>query len=284
MRRIKYIIGLTLIVAMAVSCQKEDELSPSEGYLFPPRPDTALEQSLYQIFGPYNSILEYRYIESLVPANWYYITPVKEDSVLSIAEFLRDFWILPLEDGSSQEFVKLHFPRLIFIVGSPAKNKDGSVVLGEAEGGTLIRFADMDSFDRTNKEWVRKQMGTAFHEYAHLLHQTFNMPNEFRRVTPDEYVLSGWKAINLEQARMKGMVSEYGTSSVFEDFAEIFSFYITEPDAKLNEFFIDVPGEIQLNMGKEVLRTKLRIIDRFLTGIGINVSTIRESFQAKING
>lgn len=284
MKLIKYIVGLILMVAVSVSCQKEDTLTPSGEELFSSRPNTALDQSLYRIFGPYNTILEYRYIESLIPSNWYYITPVKEESVLDIAEFLRDFWILPLEDGSSGEFVKAHFPRMIVIVGSPARKKDGSVVLGEAEGGTLIRFTEMDDFDRSNKSWIRRQMHTAFHEYAHLLHQTFNMPNEFRQITPNEYTLNGWQTVSVTQARTKGMVSPYGTSAVSEDFAELFSFYITETDEVLYTYFIDVEGEVQLNMGRQILRTKLQILNRFLLGIGVDLEAVRISFQTKLNG
>lgn len=287
MKKILKYAWLFVIATGLIACNDEEKLTPSGEDLFPPQEQTELDKQLAEMYKDYNSVVEYRYIKNFLPTDWYYIEPVSIDVVLPMAQLLKDMWIGPLEAGSSKEFVQAHFPRMIVLVGSPARNKDGSIVLGVAEGGTLIRFTEVNYFDDTNINWKKGQLETAFHEYAHLLHQTFNLPDAFRKVTPDSYTKNGWKAVTAKQALMKGMVSPYGTSAFAEDFAEIFSFYLSASEEELDYYFNQQPIEnaqdVELNKGRAYLAAKLNILLKFTDSIGLDMDKVREDLQSKLN-
>lgn len=285
-RLLKYVWLFAVVVGIS-SCNDDELLTPSGEDLFPPQEQTELDKKLVEMYADYNTIIEYRYIKNLLPKDWYYIEPVSIDLVQPMAEFLKDMWIGPLEAGSSKEFVQAHFPRMIVLVGSPARQKDGSVVLGVAEGGTLIRFTEVNYFDATNRDWKQAQLETAFHEYAHLLHQTFNLPDAFRQVTPESYTKNGWKAVTAAEALKRGMVSPYGTSAFAEDFAEIFSFYLSATDEDLDFYFNQQPvqsaQDVDFNKGRAFLATKLNILLKFTDGIGLDMDKVREDLQTKLS-
>lgn len=285
-RLLKYVWLFAVVVGMT-ACNDDERLTPSGEDLFPPQVQTELDKKLVDMYADYNTVIEYRYIKNLLPNDWYYIEPVSIDLVLPMAEFLKEMWIGPLEAGSSKEFVQAHFPRMIVLVGSPARQKDGSIILGVAEGGTLIRFTEVNYFDATNRDWKQAQLETAFHEYAHLLHQTFNLPNAFRQVTPDSYTKNGWRAVTAAEALMRGMVSPYGTSAFAEDFAEIFSFYLSATDEDLDFYFNQQPvrnaQDVELNKGRAFLATKLNILLKFTDGIGLDMDKVREDLQTRLS-
>lgn len=287
MKRLLKCVWLFAVVVGIASCNDDELLTPSGEDLFPPQEQTELDKKLVEMYADYNTIIEYRYIKNLLPKDWYYIEPVSIDLVQPMAEFLKEMWIGPLEAGSSKEFVQAHFPRMIVLVGSPARQKDGSVVLGVAEGGTLIRFTEVNYFDATNRDWKQAQLETAFHEYAHLLHQTFNLPDAFRQVTPESYTKNGWKAVTAAEALKRGMVSPYGTSAFAEDFAEIFSFYLSATDEDLDFYFNQQPvqsaQDVDFNKGRALLATKLNILLKFTDGIGLDMDKVREDLQTKLS-
>ena len=99
-------------------------------------------------------------------------------------------------------------------------------------------------------------------------------------------------AVNNTQAVMLGMVTPYGTSSVQEDFAELFSFYIVMPDYLIDERFVDKNPEDfpwyseedirALNQGSAILRVKLDILKKFLAEHGFDLETARNNLQEKL--
>lgn len=297
--RMKYIvqnIWLLLIVATLslVSCQKDTSLEASPYPLLPEIPNTQLDKSLNEIFAPYNCRVTYRYVENLLPRDWYFITPVEESKVLPISKFLHEYWLQCLEDGSSVEFVQKTCPSQIVLVGSPALQLDGRTeIMGQAEGGTLLRFTRCNDYDMTDIKWIEKQLTTAFHEYAHILHQTFRLPDEYRQITPQSYTKNGWMAVSDAEALMMGMVSPYATSSVQEDFAELFAFVIIQPDEmiqlylgeKKQEDWLNLTPEdlLALNKGSEIIRQKYVVLSNMLKEHNLDITKVRQSLQQKLN-
>ncbi|MDC1105145.1 putative zinc-binding metallopeptidase [Prolixibacteraceae bacterium] len=308
MKKITYIL-LVLLLGLSSCSKDEDALVPSDKPLFPHREITELDKQIIELFKGYNVRVEFRYIENLLPKEWYYITPPKEEIVFPICEMLFNAWLTPLVEGSSKEFVRQTFPKQIVLVGSQAKQKDGTVVLGQAEGGQLIRFTEANDFTETNVDWMRRQLHTAYHEYCHIIHQTFILPDEYREVTPDNYTQTGWRVVNLTTAITKGMVTPYGTSNASEDFVEMFSCYITYPQKNWDYIFNDetLPDDpvelipesqrkadpaalkaqveqamldlVKRNEGRTYIRKKFQILDKFLVKHGVNMHTIREEVQ-----
>lgn len=298
MKILKYNL-LLLCLALLCACHDEDKLTPSGETLFPADEPSALSDALREMFAPYNTRIQYRYVRNFIPDTWYYITPVKEELVMPVAESFLELWIKPLVAGSSEEFVRKYFPRMLVLVGSPALQLDGTQVLGEAEGGTLIRFTDINSYS-TSRSWVIEQLSTAYHEYAHILHQTFILPDKFREVTPESYTKNGWTVISGNDAVKKGMVTPYATSSVQEDFAELFAKYILLEDDLVQYwekeiiFVPDVTGKTeeeilaireeaaQWNAGCGLIRKKFKILSEFCESFGMDIRGVRKDFQAKL--
>lgn len=83
------------------------------------------------------------------------------------------------------------------------------------------------------------------------------------------------------------MVSPYATSAFAEDFAEIFSFYLSATDEELDYYFNQQPvnsaQDVDLNKGRALLMTKLNILVKFLDGIGMDIDKIREDLQNKLD-
>lgn len=300
MRYLKYIWLFAIIGAFSACTEDEDALTASTEDLFPPKQETEIDLKLKEMFAPFNTIVEYRYIKNYVDKDWYYITPPQEDLVVPMGQFLLDYWVGPLEAASSTEFVAQNFPKKIILIGSPAYKLDGSRVLGQAEAGTLIRYTEVNRFDLTDVEWMRMQLHTAFHEYAHILHQTFKMPDIYRAVTPDNYTKSGWQAVITPNEIERGMVTPYGTNSVADDFAELFAGYIIYSDEDMAYLLLDeeinfdpeqgpvtdldeIAPITRRNEGRAFIRTKLGIMNKFLKSVGFDLEQAREEAQQKLN-
>lgn len=290
----KKIIYILLFVLVFQSCRKdEDDLTASKEDLFPVKTESVLDLELRKIYGDYNTVIVYRYIKNFLPTDWYRITPMKEELVIPMAHFLFDYWVTPLELASNKAFVSKNFPKKIVYVGSPAYNLDGSRVLGQAEGGTLIRYTECNDLDLTNKSWMTMQLHTAYHEYGHILHQTFKMPDEYRKVTPNNYTKNGWRAISKKNAIERGMLTPYGTNGVADDFCELFAGYITYSDTALASLLEDeeitgltdpvaIGATYKRNEGRQFIRLKLSIMKKFLMSAGIDLDIIRTELQKKL--
>ena len=283
MNKLNHIITVLLLAFIMGACSEDDSVSPSDEALFPPSGNSEIDQLHRQMFGDYNTRVEYRYIKNLIPSDWYYITPAEEEKVIPFSELVVKMWLNPLIKGSSKEFIGLTFPKLLVYIGSPAYQQDGSRILGQAEGGTIIRFTEVNYYDEKNTTWINTQMHTAYHEYSHIIHQRFGLPNEFRKITPDSYVKSGWMTVSYREALQRGIVTPYGCSSVQEDFAEIFATYIIASDQNLAYYTEDVEpqstADVLDNQGRAILRQKLSIQKKYMKNIGINMEVIRETYQ-----
>ena len=287
-------IFLIFAFSFALSCTKEENLTNSVDSIFPEQDNSEIDDSLRKMYSPYNSIVQYKYIKNYYPNDWYSIIPIKEELVLEVANFLMDNFIKQLEKGSSLEFVKKTSPRRIIFVGSPAYKLDGTVVLGQAEGGTIITFTETNNFK--NSAIRTRMLHTAYHEYGHIVHQLFSLPDIYRTITPENYTLSGWQALSgLDAAIKRGMVSRYATKSINEDFVELFASYITFSQKDLDYLLIDevidpssqssaeVVNRIEKNEGREFIRIKLGILKKYLTKINFDIDTVRDEVQKKLN-
>src|SRR5690606_30477909 len=175
--------------------------------------------------------VRYRFVDRYVDRTKR-VTPPKLDVVQPMLEFLTDFWIKPFTDvANGNRFFKGHVPAEIILVGSPMFNNDGTVTLGTADAGARITLTEVNFIDVDDQDWVFRQLGTIYHEFAHIVHQRYNLPSGFQDVSPEGYTSAGsWYNLTEEQALQRGYVSPYATSSYNEDFAEIVAFLLYHPD------------------------------------------------------
>ena len=283
------------VVTLALSfssCDTEESIErPSEEKVFPIVEETKYDAQLENMFARYNMRIEYRYIKNLLPNNWHHITPIKEDLIVPVSRFLIDYWVSPLELSSSKDFVVKTLPNKIVLVGSPAYKLDGTRALGQAEGGTLVRLTNCNDYDLNDHAWIRAALRTAYHEYSHILHQTFVLPDGYRKLTPEAYSDAGWSRKTRSDAIKLGIVSTYGTKNVSEDFAELFSFFITAKQNEVDYVFNDEPIPVELteikdvmerNEGRKIIRKKFVVLNMFLEKIGLDIENTREELQKNI--
>ncbi|WP_461630842.1 substrate import-associated zinc metallohydrolase lipoprotein [Labilibaculum euxinus] len=252
------------------------------------------------------------------------VTPALRDLCIPMGDFIKDFWLAPFNmTEAGNEFMNEHFPPEIVFVGSPMWEPDGmSKILGYADAGARITFTEVNDFDLTNTTWLLQQLRTAEHEYGHIIHQRHNLPDGWKEVSPENYKSNNW--LNLagdvqasnprisREAITLGMVSNYGTLDVQEDFCELLSLYITsdkaafeerylthEPEAKYAQLdadgnpVLDKDGDpilldpaadaTEINAGRDIIAVKLKMIkDYYMEKFEIDLDQIRDEIMRKI--
>ncbi len=214
-------------------------------------------------------------------------TPPKLSVVRPMLDFLETYWIEPyvsVENG--RVFFENHVPPEIIFVGGPIL-QNGLRLLGTADAGARITLTETNFIDLENENWRDQQLQTIYHEFAHIVHQRYKLPNAFETITPSGYTSSGsWFVLSDEEALLRGYVSPYATSSPNEDFAETVAFYLFDP-----EFFENfVESEdcntddcLSRNEGREMIASKISaILSHYELVTGIELNDIRIIVQSRL--
>lgn len=283
---LKNLLSISFIMVSLLSCYPEEEINADQKVIEPST--DPLEIMIQNRFvDPYGVAVRYRYVDRYVDPTKS-VTPPREDVVEPMLDFLTKFWVEPflqVENGGS--FFISHVPAEIILIGSTMYNADGTVTLGTADAGARITLTEVNFVNETNQAWVFRQLGTIYHEFAHIIHQRYNLPTNFQNISPQGYTSEGsWFALNNEEALIRGFVSPYGTSSFNEDYAEIVAYLLFRPD--FYETYINdeedcaTPACIQRNEGRAKLRSKLSVIlPHYERNTGVDLLKVRELIQAK---
>jgi substrate import-associated zinc metallohydrolase lipoprotein len=231
--------------------------------------------------------VRYRYVDRYVDPTKR-VTPPKKELVEPLLNFLTDFWVNPfisVENG--EEFFKTHVPAEVVLIGSFIYNADGTVTLGTADAGARITLTEVNNIDESNMDWILRQLGTIYHEFAHIVHQRYNLPPNFQQISPQGYTSAGsWFNLTDDEALRRGFVSPYATSSFNEDFAEtaahvLFApeFYETYINEEENCTTVDC---MERNEGRALIRKKLSaILTHYEQNTGVDLLKVRALIQAK---
>ena len=236
---------------------------------------------------PYGVAVRYRYVDRYVDPN-NRVTPPRQNLVQPTLDFLTKYWISPyLEVANGEDYFRSTVPAEVVLIGSFIFNTDGTVVLGTADAGARITLTDINSIDEEDTDWLFRQLGTIYHEYAHIMHQRFNLPPGYQEISPQGYTSSGsWFTLSDDDALRRGFVSPYGTSSANEDFAEVVAFMLYEPD------FLDryvTPEEcddedcLARNEGRAMIRAKYNaILEHYEQNTGVDLMQLRARIQDRL--
>jgi substrate import-associated zinc metallohydrolase lipoprotein len=168
-------------------------------------------------------------------------------------------------------------------------NENGTVTLGTADAGARITFTNVNAIDLADEDWVLVQLHTVYHEFAHIVHQTYKLPPGFETITPQGYTSAGsWFVLSDEDALKRGFVSPYATSSPNEDFAETVAFYLFDKDFQDNFITLEdgcvSPECEERNAGRVKISEKLNSIRAHYEKVtGVNLDDVRASVQARLN-
>ena len=282
---------LTLIfigcVALLTACYPdEDVVAPVKEYPLSDEPlDVYIQENFVDEFGV---AVRYKFVDRYVDQNKR-VTPPKLTVVQPMLDFLTEFWIEPFTDvANGNRFFRSHVPAEVILIGSTMYNADGTVTLGTADAGARITLTEVNFVDIENQEWVFRQLGTIYHEFAHIVHQRYNLPPAWQEISPQGYTsLGSWYNLSEEEALQRGFVSPYGTSTFNEDFAEVVAFLLFRPDF-FTRFIDDEPNCatvdcVTRNEGRAKLRRKYNaILEHYEQNTGVDLLQVRAIIQSKL--
>lgn len=277
---------LILQVFVAGGCFEEEKLSVPVKNVDPSEDE--LDQYIQQNFiDEYGVAVRYKFVDRYVDPTKR-VTPPKLEAVKPMLDFLTDLWIEPfIQVENGEEFFRQHVPAEIVFIGSSIYNSDGTVTLGLADAGARITITEVNIIDTENMDWVFRQLGTIYHEFAHIMHQRYNLPPNWQEISPEGYTSAGsWYNLLDEEALQRGFVSPYATSSFNEDFAELVAFLLFHPD--FYEIYLTdescTTSECDArNEGRAKLRTKYNaVLNHYKQTTGVDLLDVREIIQAKL--
>ena len=247
--------------------------------------DLYIDENFTQEFG---MAIRYRFVDRYVRPTQR-VTPPRLEVVRPMLDFIDEYWIDPyLSVENGEEFFRNHVPAEIVLLGGLIYNEDGTVTLGTADAGAQITFTDVNSINLDDNNWLLLQLQTVYHEFAHIVHQRYKLPNAFETISPQGYTSAGaWFTLTSEEALQRGFVSPYATSSPNEDFAETVAYFLF--DANFEENYIlpepdcGSPECEQRNEGRKMIVQKLNsIIAHYEKVTGVKLEDVREVVQSKL--
>ena len=279
----KQLIGIFIALAtLSLWSCSEDDLDPNsifggtETGKVPNEFDTWL---LDNYTTPYNIEFKYRF-EDMESDDEYNLAPADYDKSIALAKFTKYLWLESYEELLGPEFIRTYCPRLMFLVGSPAYNTQGSIVLGTAEGGLKITLYNVNNISLTSinvdqlNYWYFKTM---HHEFSHILHQTKEYSTDFNEITPSNYQSTSWVNVSDQEALDMGFVSPYASSETQEDFVEIISIYVTHTA----EYWDNLVGSASAE-GQGYINQKLEIVKDYMTTTwNIDLDELRDIVQRR---
>ncbi|EGN58044.1 hypothetical protein PRBRB14_15580 [Hallella multisaccharivorax DSM 17128] len=236
------IIGLTTMLTVACS---EDDLSSQSIFTDTKEANDSTELDRWtkaNFTDPYNIRFYYRYNDKET-SSWYNVVPADYNKSVALAMMVKHVWMDAYTELMGKDFLKIYSPRVYQLIGSPQYSEDGSIVLGVAEGGvkvTLFRVNNIDidhpviDVDSPQPDTGAVPIDlnywffhTMHHEFCHILTQKKNYSTEFQTISTADYQASNWINVEDVNAPAKGFVSGYASKEYNEDFAEIYSTYVT---------------------------------------------------------
>ncbi len=227
----------------------------------------------------YNIEFKYRF-EDKESEHSYHLVPADYNKSIALAKLTKHLWLESYDELLGKDFLRTYSPRVMHLVGSPAYNSQGSIILGTAEGGLKITLYNVNNIDLDNIDiedlnyWYFKTM---HHEFAHILHQTKEYTTDFNLITPGSYQSSSWVNLSEKEALDMGFISNYASSETQEDFVEIISIYVTHT-AEYWDFLV---GQASPE-GQGFIEQKLAIVKDYMkTTWSIDLDELRDVVQRR---
>ncbi|MBO5537661.1 MAG: putative zinc-binding metallopeptidase [Prevotella sp.] len=262
MKKINYMLLIATVLALLSSCS-EDKLSGDTIFSeASPQRDAFDEWLLKNYTYPYNVDFKYR-MEDIESDMKYTLVPADSAKSAKLAIIVKYLWFDAYSEVINAEFVKLNVPRTIHLIGSPAYNSEGTMVLGTAEGGLKVTLymvnwltEDMLRDYATMNEYY---FHTLHHEFTHILNQKKPYDTSFDLITESGYVSGDWYMKTDNEAHTAGFVTPYAMSEPVEDYAEMMSVYVTSTPQEWNAIIADAGVE-----GARLINNKLEMVRSYM--------------------
>lgn len=273
---------LCMISFSLVACNNDDDIDTSHS-IFTDTP--TIEENAFDLWllknytYPYNIDFKYR-MQDIESDQKYKLVPAEYDKSVMLSKIIKHVWMEAYTELAGPNFVRSYVPKTFHLIGSPAYDSSGTMVLGTAEGGkkiTLYNVNDLDpneiDIDMLNKYYFE----TMHHEFAHILHQKRNYDPSFDRICEGKYIGTDWyqetdRDGGNTKAWKKGFVTAYSMSEAREDFVENIAMYVTHSEAYWNNMLAKAGEE-----GASIINEKFTIVYTYMLEIwGINLDDLRD--------
>nr|WP_320000302.1 putative zinc-binding metallopeptidase [uncultured Draconibacterium sp.] len=224
--------------------------------------------------APYNIRFLYR-MEDIESDMNYWLVPANYENSVKMANLVEYMCLDSYKEVAPDGFLERYFPKMIMLVGSPAYQNNGTMVIGTAEGGLKITLYNINNLDVTNTELLFEHyFRTIFHEFSHILHQTIDYSTDFDRISATQYVGDAWnEAWDTGESLKAGFISDYSSKEANEDFVELIAHYITHTEERWNEL-MEIAGE----SGSQIIGQKIDIVSSYLEqSWDIDIDALRDA-------
>lgn len=284
MKKYLYIAMLGLAVCLGLGSCSED--APSDPTNFPTTPveRNAFDQWLLKNFTyPYNVSFLYKMkdIESDMTKN---LVPTDSAKSTKLAIIIKYLWFDAYAEAIGPDFIKENVPRVIHLIGSPAFNSNGTIVLGTAEGGQKVTLYTVNSLtDENLKDYSYLNdyyFHTMHHEFTHILNQKIAYNKSFDKVTASGYVSGDWTNVEDVDAQKKGFVTAYAMEEGKEDFAEMLSTYVTSTPTQWEKILSTAGANMvdETLTARQAIEQKLSIVRDYMSkSWGLDIDKLRDA-------
>uniref|UniRef100_UPI00402805B1 zinc-binding metallopeptidase n=1 Tax=Prevotella sp. TaxID=59823 RepID=UPI00402805B1 len=284
MKKYLYIAMLGLAVCLGLGSCSED--APSDPTNFPTTPveRNAFDQWLLKNFTyPYNVSFLYKMkdIESDMTKN---LVPADSAKSTKLAIIIKYLWFDAYAEAIGPDFIKENVPRVIHLIGSPAFNSNGTIVLGTAEGGQKVTLYTVNSLtDKNLKDYSYLNdyyFHTMHHEFTHILNQKIAYNKSFDKVTASGYVSGDWTNVEDVDAQKKGFVTAYAMEEGKEDFAEMLSTYVTSTPTQWEKILSTAGANMvdETLTARQAIEQKLSIVRDYMSkSWGLDIDKLRDA-------
>lgn len=287
----------TLLISILLSCSvmfsgcnKEDKLDSKSVFVDSEIPKNALDNYLYNNYTkPYNVQILYKYNDN--ESNMTYrLVPAPYDASIRLSKLMLFLVMDPYSEvtGSTQ-FLRSNFPNIITYTGSVPVQTNGVIILGTAESGTKVSLYNLLELNETtgkNSQFLTNGFfKTVHHEFQHILNQNKPYPSNFREISGSNYIEDEWNTkypnntVGIGSAIAAGFISPYASKADTEDFAELYSFYVTRSQA---DFDAMLNVENSTAAGRTLILSKLAIVKSYMKSEwGIDMDILRANIIAR---
>ncbi len=303
MKQYIYILGLLLLA----SCYKEkdlmDESVVDKNAVI--QNSTELDSWIYDNFTqPYNIEIKYRWDKNaLEPGSFTY--PPKQEKIQEVLEAVKFilFETYTLPNIGKKDFMKGKSPVRIYMYGGQNLDYNGVELISKPNSSAvemnIYNVNDFDAKDETKVFILARSIHTQF---AKRLMELFPYDRDkFMNISKKRYLSStaGIEMLDLTQKKLfeisgyankRGFFTQHSRISPEDDFAEIISITLTNPQTKINEALnnaktpYDAAGDQEVQQiyneeakqaYKEITEKKDMVYDYFEKEIGINIKRMQ---------
>ena len=288
MKIIKKHISYSLLALTTVclgACNNNDEIDTANS-IFSTEP---LERNAFDYWlldnytYPYNIDFMYR-MKDIESDHKYNLVPADYDKAVALSKIIKHVWMDAYVELAGMDFLRVYVPKTFHLIGSPAYESSGNMVLGTAEGGKKITLYNVNDLNikKINIEKLNEYyFETMHHEFAHILHQKRNFDPSFNRISEGKYVGADWYYYMTAQGAMPrtddvawsdGFVTAYAMSQSNEDFVENIAMYVTHTQAYWDNM-MTAAGE----SGAAIINKKFTIVYNYMRDTwGIDLNELRK--------